>query len=87
MGLPATNIQNSELRLSDVHPGQSAIITGYGYTQPSLIERLASLGMVPGKDLKVIRASWFRDPISIELMGYNIALRSAEAHAIKVQIV
>jgi Fe2+ transport system protein FeoA len=79
--------ESSDLSLNQLVPGQQAVITGYDFADALLVQRLASMGMIPGRNLKVLRTSLFRDPISVEVMGYNLALRASEASVVKVQLV
>ncbi|HRU63795.1 MAG TPA: fused ferrous iron transport protein A/B, partial [Paludibacteraceae bacterium] len=74
---------NNFTRLSDLSPGDEAIIVkvlGHG----SFRRRLAEMGFVKGKKVKVIKCAPLQDPIEYEIMGYNISLRRSEAELIQV---
>jgi len=74
---------NHFTRLSDLSPGDEAIIVkvlGRG----SFRRRLAEMGFVKGKKVKVIKCAPLQDPIEYEIMGYNISLRRSEAELIQV---
>jgi ferrous iron transport protein A len=49
--------------------------------------RMATLGFIPGRLIKVTRFAPLGDPISVELDGQEISLRRAEAHIIKVRVI
>lgn len=74
---------NNFTRLSELLPGDEAIIVkvlGHG----SFRRRLAEMGFVKGKKVKVIKCAPLQDPIEYEIMGYNISLRRSEAELIQV---
>jgi len=74
---------NNFTRLSDLSPSDEAIIVkvlGHG----SFRRRLAEMGFVKGKKVKVIKCAPLQDPIEYEIMGYNISLRRSEAELIQV---
>jgi len=47
--------------------------------------RMATLGFIPGRMVKVTRFAPLGDPISVELDGQEISLRRAEARIIQVK--
>lgn len=47
--------------------------------------RMATLGFIPGRTLKVTRFAPLGDPISVEVDGQEISLRRAEARIIQVR--
>lgn len=47
--------------------------------------RMASLGFIPGRMLKITRFAPLGDPISVEIDGQEISLRRAEARIIQVK--
>jgi ferrous iron transport protein A len=47
--------------------------------------RMATLGFIPGRMVKVTRFAPLGDPISVEVDGQEICLRRAEAHIIQVK--
>ncbi|HPC26059.1 MAG TPA: ferrous iron transport protein B, partial [Paludibacteraceae bacterium] len=50
----------------------------------SFRRRLAEMGFVKGKKVKVIECAPLQDPIEYEIIGYNISLRRIEAELIQV---
>lgn len=47
--------------------------------------RLAALGFLPGRKVRVSRVAPLGDPISIEMEGQEISVRRAEADLIEVK--
>lgn len=70
--------------LSDLTPGQSATISGFRDHGP-VTQRMMSLGVLAGTDVKVIRLAPAGDPMQIELLGYSLSLRRSEAALINVE--
>ena len=52
----------------------------------TLHQRLNSLGLVKGTEVKVLQAAPFGGPLSIRVLGYTLSLRRSEASQIAVQI-
>lgn len=49
--------------------------------------RLSAMGVVPGSEIKIIRASPLGDPLELEIKNYNLSLRKSECKLIEVEIV
>lgn len=47
--------------------------------------RLAALGFLPGRKIRVSRVAPLGDPISIEMEGQEISVRRSEANLIEVK--
>jgi Fe2+ transport system protein FeoA len=47
--------------------------------------RLMDMGFVRGATGKVLREALLRDPIELEMLGYRVSLRRAEAREIYVE--
>ena len=73
------------MRLDQLDPGQTATITGIDGDGP-LIQRLMALGLLEGSEVSVTRRAIGGDPIEIEIMGYSLSLRRAEASHISVSV-
>lgn len=50
--------------------------------QGGLGERLMEMGLTPGTEICVVRRGLFGDPLQIELRGYMLSLRRAQAQMI-----
>ncbi|MDP7034755.1 MAG: FeoA family protein [Planctomycetota bacterium] len=48
-------------------------------------QRLVELGVIPGVEIKFVRAAPFGDPLEYEVMGYRLSLRKSEAATIQVE--
>ena len=70
--------------LADLKPGQSGLISGFRNDGP-LVQRMMSLGVLEGNEVKVIRLAPAGDPIQIEILGYSLSLRRSEAAVIDVE--
>lgn len=71
------------MRLSDLKPGQSGVITkilGHG----AFRKRVMEMGFVKGRVIHVLLDAPLQDPIKYSLMGYEVSLRRAEADLIEV---
>lgn len=48
-------------------------------------ERLLEMGMTPGAVVEMVRRAAFGDPLQVRLRGYLLALRRAQAAAVRVR--
>ncbi len=74
---------SKEMRLSDLKPGESGIITkilGHG----AFRKRVMEIGYVKGREVKMILNAPLMDPIKFSLMGYEVSLRRSEAQLIEI---
>jgi ferrous iron transport protein A len=71
--------------LMDVQPGTRARVTAVNGSG-RVTQRLLEMGVVPGVDLRIVKAAPFGDPIEVRLRGYSLAMRRSEANAIEVTI-
>jgi ferrous iron transport protein B len=69
--------------LGSMKPGDSGRIVGIG-GEPRIRQRLREMGVVAGKAITVVRIAPLGDPIDVELMGYHLSLRRAEAAGVRV---
>ena len=53
--------------------------------EPRLRRRLLELGLVPGVSVKLLRRAPMGDPLVIQVRGYDLSLRRAEAALVEVQ--
>jgi len=47
--------------------------------------RLLEMGFVPGTSVKVLKVAPMGDPLQLQLRGYHISLRRAEANRIRLR--
>ncbi|HVR74120.1 MAG TPA: FeoA family protein [Planctomycetota bacterium] len=71
------------LTLMDLKPGERAEVRkclGEG----SIFQRLCEMGFVEGALLRLVRYAPLGDPLEVEIHGYHLSLRKAEAAKILV---
>ncbi len=71
------------MTLAELHTGERGFITkvkGRGVFR----RRIMDMGFIHGKEVTVIKSAPFKDPIEYQILGYNVALRHAEAELIEV---
>lgn len=74
-----------EIRLSDLKPGQEAIIKEF--EDSDIYLKLLEMGCVPGEKVFLEQVAPLGDPISVKISGYSLSLRLNEAEHIRVQII
>lgn len=70
--------------LADLEPGQRAQVQRLA-VQGALGLRLREMGLVPGTPLRLVRRAPLGDPLQLELRGYQLSLRMAEARCVEVE--
>jgi ferrous iron transport protein A len=70
-------------RLSELEPGQTAIIQSF--ENDEIFLKLMEMGCVPGEEVTVEIQAPLGDPISIKVAGYQLSLRIEEAQSILVK--
>lgn len=70
-------------RLSELLPGEKAVIAGLPEGMPSLT-RLREMGLLPGTRLEFVRRAPLGDPVEICVRGALLSLRDSEAALIAV---
>lgn len=51
----------------------------------ALCQRLLAMGFLPGTELRVVQVAPFGDPLTVELNGWRVSLRRADAAAIDIR--
>lgn len=67
-------------KLTDLKPGERAIIKGFATAELEL--KLMEMGCIPGEVIVVEQVAPLRGPISIKVAGYSLSLRLNEADQI-----
>ena len=73
------------MRLSDLKPGQTGVITkilGHG----AFRKRVMEMGFVRGREIRVILNAPLQDPVKYALMDYEVSLRRSEAALVEVEL-
>jgi ferrous iron transport protein A len=73
------------MTLSDLKPGQEAIINEFDSTD--ILLKLMEMGCVPGERIYLEQVAPLGDPISIKISGYSLSLRLNEAQHINVTVI
>ena len=73
------------MKLRDLATGQRAVITGYEAADAAYRGRLLAMGLTRGAGLRLIRVAPLGDPVKVEVRGYALSLRKAEADALNVE--
>lgn len=69
------------MTLAEVRPGEGLRVERLS-VDPSLRGRLATLGIVPGAVLRVLRRLPAGGPMDVDVQGVRIAMRTADARRI-----
>lgn len=72
------------MNLSDLRPGESAIIDSIA-GNIKLSKRLLALGCIEGTTVKLTNIAPLGDPILINIRGFNLAIRKRDAKNISVK--
>lgn len=70
--------------LEDVAPGERGIILQVGNENGPVKRRLVDMGLTPGTEVIVRKVAPFGDPLELNLRGYELSLRKADAEMIEV---
>lgn len=70
--------------LADLKPGESAIVCCVRPGEKDR-RRLLEMGFVSGTTLRFVRSAPLGDPVQVEVRGYQLSLRRAEARGILVR--
>jgi len=71
------------MNLAEIAVGATATIKAYPQASPAFI-RLREMGMLPGTQVKLVRVAPLGDPLEIQVRGYRLSLRKAEAALVEV---
>jgi len=73
------------MKLRDLRSGQSAVVTGYETADPGYRSKLLAMGLTKGSTLTLVKVAPLGDPVKVEVRGYDLSLRKAEADALIVE--
>jgi ferrous iron transport protein A len=69
--------------LAELDVGQTATIKEVeGFDEIAI--RLLEMGLTPGAEVKLLGMALLGDPIELEIRGYRLSLRKAEARRVRV---
>ena len=72
-----------EKTVNDLKIGQSAVVTGLGCSG-ALRRRIIDMGITPGARVILRKEAPMGDPIELNIRGYELSIRRAEAKEIYV---
>lgn len=70
--------------LKDLKPNESATIISIGGSGP-IRRRLMDMGITPGAKIMMKKVAPLGDPIEINVRGYELSIRKAEADQVTVE--
>lgn len=73
------------MKLSDLRPGESAVVVGIATDNHSYRTRLMAMGLTPGTALTVARLAPLGDPVEIQVRGFSLSVRRHEADAVEIE--
>ncbi|WP_116135091.1 FeoA family protein [Tropicimonas sp. IMCC34043] len=73
------------LKLKDLAVGDRAAVTGYGKGGQAYRQKLLSMGLTPGIEIRVTRVAPLGDPVEIRVRGYALSLRRDEADTLEIR--
>jgi len=71
--------------IGDLKPGDHARIIGFGKGMPGYRQRLMAMGLTPGVEFALTRVAPLGDPVEIQVRGFSMSLRKAEAELLAVE--
>ena len=74
----------SQQTLEEVLPGQRGTILRVGNENGPVKRRLVDMGLTPGTEVTVRKVAPFGDPLELNLRGYELSLRKADAAQILI---
>ena len=72
------------MTLKDIPVGLSAVIQTVG-GEGALRQHLLDMGVIPGAEVTVVKLAPMGDPMDVQLLGYELTLRLADAAQIAVR--
>ena len=75
------------MKLSELRIGQNGIVIDINIPDKMIKKHLMEMGLIKGTKLKMVKIAPTGDPICIEIRGYELAIRKAEARFVIVEVV
>ncbi len=72
------------MTLYDMKPGQEGTVRSIGEKGPTR-KRIMDMGVTPGARIKIVKVAPLGDPLEVNVRGYELSLRKAEAKQISVE--
>ncbi len=75
-----------KMTLKELNIGQSAVITKVG-GEGALRQHFLDMGVIPGAEATVVKFAPLGDPMELQIHGYELTLRLADADQIEVELI
>ena len=72
------------MNLNELKPGQSAVIESVG-GEGALRQHFLDMGVIPGTEITVVKLAPMGDPMELQIHGYELTLRLADAEKIGIR--
>ncbi|MDF3055034.1 MAG: feoA [Gammaproteobacteria bacterium] len=73
------------MHLSELQCGNHAEVVSFDSGERFYRQKLLAMGLTPGTSFKLIRVAPLGDPVEIQVRGYSLSLRKAEANILNVK--
>jgi len=73
------------MRLDELKVGDRAVVVGYEESDALYRGKLLAMGLTKGSVVRLVEVAPLGDPIKLEIRGYDLSLRKAEADAVIVE--
>lgn len=71
--------------LAEMAPGQVGQVVSVD-GQSDFVSRILEMGLTPGVEIQFLGTSLLGDPIEVQVRGYRLSLRKAEASQVKIEL-
>lgn len=73
--------------IEKLQPGDRARVVGYGGSDKEYRGKLLSMGLTRGTVVQFVKRAPLGDPVEIEVRGFALTLRRAEARILELELV
>lgn len=74
------------MNFEDLQVNDKVVITGYKNEQKNCYrEKLLSMGLTKGTEIKVLKFAPLGDPVELQVRGFHLSLRKEEAKILKIK--
>ena len=77
-------VNEEKMTLKELEVGKSAVIRSVG-GKGALRQHFLDMGMIPGAEVTVVKLAPMGDPMELQIHGYELTLRLAEADQIEIE--